>query len=449
VSHSVKVLTKPLGACRPKQKNSTNNKLGGIGLKKKLWKKLSILAMGTLIIGVLAACNKGAADGDGKVKTVKIGTILPLSGAAAQLGENSQKAIDMAVEEINENGGIKSLGGAKLEIVYGDSQGKPPVGVSEAERLLSNKDIVLLNGAWQSGVTLPASEVAERNKKVWIAPVPSDDSVTSRGFKYVFRLADTSKMRVAGQVDFLNHLNTLDPIKRVAIVYENTAWGQGVANSWKELLPKAGYEIVLEEGYDGNAAELTPVATKVKSANPDAVLMVSYLKDATLLTKAFTEQKVAPKAYIATSGGYADAEYLTNVGDASLGFFDIAAWESDVSRPFSKETNDKFKSKYGHDMNGEMVKEYVAIYTIADVLERAGSVDSEKVRDAFASSNIVEGPTQMYAKTINFDETGTLPEPGLVIVQFQEIDGKVERVTIYPPEDAREGSKLVYPYNSK
>ncbi|WP_438315221.1 ABC transporter substrate-binding protein [Sporosarcina sp. FA9] len=421
-------------------------------MKNKIWKRLSILAVGSILIASLAACGKEGStggDSDEKVKIVKIGTILPLSGAAAQLGENSKKSIDMAVEEINENGGIKSLGGAKLEIVYGDSQGKPPVGVSEAERLLSNKDIVLLNGAWQSGVTLPASEVAERNKKVWLAPVASDDSVTSRGFEYVFRIADTSAMRVAGQVEFINYLSTIDPIKTVALVYENTAWGQGVANSWKEQLPAAGYEIVLEEGYDGNAAELTPVATKVKSAKPDAVLMVSYLKDATLLTKAFTEQKVTPKAFIATSGGYADAEYLNNVGDAPLGFFDIAAWEADVNRPFSKETNDKFIEKYGHGMNGEMVKEYVGIYTIADVLERAGSVDSEKIRDAFASTNIVEGPTQMYAKTINFDETGTLPEPGLVFTQFQEVDGKVQRVTVFPLEDARDGAEIVYPYAPK
>lgn len=416
-----------------------------------MWKKLSFLAVSSFIITSLVGCSDdNTASGSGEdVKTVKIGTILPLSGAAAQLGENSKKSIDMAVEEINAKGGIKSLGGAKLEIVYGDSQGKPQVGVSEAERLLSDKDVVLLNGAWQSGVTLPASEVAERNKKVWLAPVASDDSVTSRGFKYVFRLADTSTMRVEAQVDFLDHLSSIDPIKTVALVYENTAWGQGVANAWKEKLPAAGYEIVLEEGYDGNAAELTPVATKVKNAKPDAVLMVSYLKDATLLTKAFTEQKVNPKAFIATSGGYADAEYLTNVGNAPLGFFDIAAWEADVNRPFSNETNEKFNKKYGHDMNGEMVKEYVGIYTIADVLERAGSVDSEKVREAFASSSIVEGPAQMYAKEINFDETGTLPEPGLVFIQFQEVDGEIERVTIYPKEDAREGAELVYPYSAK
>lgn len=420
-------------------------------MKKNVIKKLSVLAATSILIAGLVGCAEKEEKTSGKTggKTIKIGAILPLTGAASQLGENSKKSISMAVEEINEKGGIKSQGGAKLEVVYGDSQGKPPVGVSEAERLLSDKDVALLTGAWQSGVTLPASEVAERNKKVWVTPVASDDAITSRGFKYVFRVADKSEQRVDAQVDFLAHLSKTESIKSVAILYENTAWGQGVAKHWKEKLPKAGYNIVLEEGYDGNAADLTPVATKVKSAKPDVVFMVSYLKDATLLTKAMVQQKVEPKAFMGTSGGFADAEFLKNVGTAPLGFFDVAAWEADVNRPFSKETNDKFTKLHGHGMNGEMVKEYVSMYTIADVLERAGSTDSEKIREAFAATKITEGPSQMYAETVEFDETGTLPNPGLVITQFQEKDGKVERVTVYPVEDAAKDVKMVYPYKGK
>lgn len=417
-------------------------------MKKKRFKSLSLLATTAVLALSLAACN----DKENTVKetnedVIKIGAIQPLSGASAPLGENSKKAIAMAVDEINEAGGIKSLDGKKLEVVYGDSQGKPPVGVSETERLIS-QGVVMLTGAWQSGVTLPASEVAERNKKVWVAPVPSDDSITERGFDYLFRLADTSKMRVEAQVDFINHLSKQEKIETVALVYENTAWGSGVANQWKEQLPKAGYKVVLEEGYDANAADLTPVATKVKGAKPDVVLMVSYVKDATLLTKAFVQQKVQPKAFIGTSGGFADAEFIRNAGKEAIGFFDIAAWESDVNRPFSKETNEKFKAKHGHDMNGEMVKEYISMYAIADALERAGSTDSEKIKEAFKTMSLTEGPTQMYAKEVHFNEKGTLPDPGIVIVQFKEVDGKVERVTVYPSEDAREGAEIVYPYQT-
>ncbi|GAX89263.1 ABC transporter substrate-binding protein [Effusibacillus lacus] len=363
----------------------------------------------------------------------------------------SKRAMELAVEEINAKGGIKSLNGAKLQLVFADSQGKPQVGVSEAERLLTQEKVTLLTGSYQSGVTLPASEVAERYKKVWFASVPSDDSITSRGFKYVFRLADTSAMRVDSQVKFLEDLKKRfsSEIKTAALVYENTSYGQSVAKAWKEKLPKAGYQIVLDEAYDKGASDLTPVVNKVKSASPDVVLLTSYVADATLLVKGFHQQKVTPKAFIGTSGGYADPEFIKNAGEAALNIFDVAAWEVDVNRPFSKETDKKFFEKHKVHMNGEAVKEYAGIYVIADALERAKSTDSEKLREALASTNITEGPTQMYTNKIHFDKTGTLPDPGLVMVQFQKVDGKVERVTVWPKEDARSGSKIVFPYQAQ
>src|SRR5690606_38342396 len=115
----------------------------------------------------LTACGGGkdSANKDDnsseKVDVVKIGAILPLTGSAASIGEMSKRAMELAVEEINENGGIESLGGAKLELVFGDSEGKPQVGVSETERLITKENVAILTGAYQSGVTLPASEVAE------------------------------------------------------------------------------------------------------------------------------------------------------------------------------------------------------------------------------------------------------------------------------------------------
>lgn len=403
--------------------------------------RLMLITVLILSIG-LTGCGKKevtTSTSSDAPKTIKIGTILPLTGDAAPLGKLGKEAREMAVEEINAAGGIKALGGAKLELVFGDSEGKPQVGVSEAERLITQEKVVMLNGSYQSGVTLPASEVAERYKMVWLAPVPSDPVITQRGFKYVFRMADTSAMRVASQIQFMQYIKQeygVD-LKTAALVYENTAWGQGVAKEWKNQLPGAGFEIVIDEPYDKSAADLTPVVTKVKNANPDVVLLVSYVSDATLLANGFHEQKVQPKLFIGTSGGYADPEYIRNTGKATLGFFDISAWEQDVSRPFSKEVNDKFVKRYGYPMNGEAVKAYTAMYVIADALERAGSTDSEKLRDAFAATDMTEGPVQMYTKHIHFDETQTLPDPALVMVQFQEVDGKVERVTVWPQDAAR------------
>lgn len=412
------------------------------GYFMKNYTKIFLVFM-LLITMVLAACSSDtASDSEGSEDVIKIGTILPLTGDASPLGQLGKEAREMAIEEINADGGIESLDGAKLELVFGDSQGKPEIGVSEAERLITQEEVVMLNGSYQSGVTLPASAVAQKYKKVWFAPVPSDPAITERDYDYVFRIADTSGMRVASQIKFMKELaaNQGVELKTAALVYENTAWGQGVAKEWNKQLPEVGFEIVVDEPYDKSSANLTPVVTKVKNANPDVVLLVSYVSDATLLANGFNEQKVQPKLFLATSGGYADPEYIANTGENTLGIFDVSAWESDVSRPFSKEVNEKFNEKYGHPMNGEAVKAYTGMYVIKDVLERAGSTDSEAIRDAFAATDITEGPTQMYTKQIHFDETQTLPDPELVIVQFKEIDGQIERVTVWPENVARKDS---------
>lgn len=415
-------------------------------------KSLAAVLAGTLLLGGVAGCGSSTASGgSGKASEIKIGAILPLSGGAAPLGEMSKRAMELAAEEINAKGGIKAMDGAKLKLVFADSQGKPQVGVSEAERLISQENVAMLTGSYQSGITLPASEVAERYKKIWFASVPSEETITTRGFKYVFRLADTTPMRVSAQLKFLEDMKKQfgTEIKTAALVYENTSYGQGSAVVWKKLLPQAGLQIVLDEAYDKSAADLTPVVSKVKAANPDVVFMTSYVADATLLANGFKQQQVRPKAFVGTSGGFADPEFIKNAGESALGFFDIAAWETDVNRPFSKETDKKFFDKYGVHMNGEAVKEYVGIYVMADALERAKSLNSEKLREAFASTNMVEGPSQMYTKTVHFDQSGTLPDPSLVMVQFQKVNGKVERVTVWPKEDARQGAELIFPYKAQ
>jgi branched-chain amino acid transport system substrate-binding protein len=405
---------------------------------------VSLLVIGSILL-ILPVCLK-AAD----VAEVKIGAILPLSGESTPQGTMSKRGMDMALEEINSAGGIKSLGGAKLKVIYSDSQTKPQVAVSEAERLISQENVAFLVGAYNSGVTLPASEVAERYKKVWWCPVSSDLAITNRGFKYVFRLAENSHTRVLAQLTnaFAIIKQSGVPVKTFACAWENNAYGQSLAVEWKKIIPENGYQIVLEEAYDPKTPDISPVVAKIKAANADIVMIAnSYMPATIMMAKAFVEQKVRPKAFFATSGATSDPDYVKNAGDAALGVFDVSGWDPDVNRPFSKEVAKKFYDKYGVAMNNETSKDYVGMYVVKDVLERAGSLDSEKLREAFAATNITEGIPQMYAKRVHFDSTGTFPEiSSLITVQFQRVNGKVERVTVWPPDQARPGYKPIFPY---
>ena len=416
-------------------------------------KKILVLMLALCMVFTFAACGGsdggGSGDGGGEaVDEIIIGNLLPLSGTAASLGLIGQQARDMAVEEINEAGGIKSMGGAQLKMIYADSKGDSAEGVTQTEKLITENNVQLITGCYQSGVAMASTEVAERYGVPYFVPVPSDDQITARGMKYIFRLAEKTSWRNRDQVAFIKSLaeQTGTEVKTWAIVYESSSWGQGALTALQKYIPEAGMEIVLEEPYNTGTTDLTPVVLKVKEKNPDVVLMVAYVSEAALMTNGFIEQGVMPKAYIATSGGFADPTYFDLTGDNCEYFFDISTWEPDVNRPFSAETNEKFKEKYGYGMNAEAVKAYSAMYIIADALERAGTTDADAICDALAETNLTEGPQQMYSSEVVFDETGQMINAPLVISQFRKVDGVMSRVTVWPAEEARVGWEPVFPY---
>lgn len=411
-------------------------------------KKILALILALCMVLPLIACGDNGGSEGGDTDEILIGNLLPLSGSAASLGKIGQQARDMAVEEINEAGGIKSMGGAQLKMIYADSKGDSAEGVTQTEKLITEDGVQLITGCYQSGVAMASTEVAERYQIPYFVPVPSDDQITARDMKYIFRLAEKTSWRNRDQVAFIKSMaeQTGTEVKTWAIVYENSSWGQGALTALQKYIPEAGMDIVLEEPFETGTTDLTPVVLKVKEKNPDVVLMVAYVSEAALMTNGFMEQGVSPKAYIATSGGFADPTYFDLVGDNCENFFDISTWEPDVNRPFSEETNAKFTEKYGYGMNTEAVKAYSAMYIIADALERAGTTDADAICKALAETNLTEGPQQMYSSEVVFDSTGQMVNAPLVISQFRKVDGKMARVSVWPAEEARVGWEPVFPY---
>jgi len=411
--------------------------------KLSLGKKLT----GLIAAAVLTAGLSGQAFAE---KVVKIGNVEPLSGPSASVGVQGKQAREMAIEEINAAGGIKSLGGAKLELIYADSKSDPTVGVTETERLINTEKVEIMTGCWNSAVTYPATQVAERYGVPFVVPVSVRDTITERGFKNVFRVAAKDSWWVRDQFRFLKDMQeeTGVKLKTIAFVFENGDWGTGFAEKWRELAKQDGYQVVLDEPYPSTATDLTPVVTKIKSANPDILMLVSNAADAILLTNTMAEMKVAPKVTVASGGGHADPKFLENVGKNALNFYDEVEWNTDVNKPGAKETNEKFKKKYGYDLTGESVDAYASMYVIADALERAGSTDSKKIRDALASTNLTKGPAMIVSYDgVEFDKDGQNKNAGIVIVQVADMGGKLERVTVWPKNARHSGYKPVFPAN--
>jgi branched-chain amino acid transport system substrate-binding protein len=394
----------------------------------------------------------GSAGFGEAAQTVKIGNIIPLSGPSAAVGIQGQKAREMAVEEINAAGGIKSLGGAKLELLFSDSKGDPTTGVTEAERMINSEKVHLLTGCWNSAVTYPTTQVAERYGMPFIVPVSVRDTITERGFKNVFRIAAKDSWWTRDQFQFLKDMQQEFgiTIKNVAFVYENGDWGNGFAENWRAMAKAAGYKVVLDEPYPSTASDLTPVVIKLKRANADVVFMTSNAADAILLTNTMAEMKVNVKAIIASGGGHADPSFITAAGKNAEYLFDIVEWEADLNRPGLKATNDRFKAKYGQNLNGESVDAYAAMYLIKDVLERAGSVDPAKIRSALASTKLCGGDVGLLAyDCIEFDATGQNKNASPVIVQLRQQGDTMDRITVWPKNVRRAGYTPVFPQPAK
>jgi len=379
---------------------------------------------------------------------VKIGNIIPLSGPSASVGQQGKNAREMAVEEINAAGGIQSLGGAKLEMLYADSESKPEKGVAEAERFINTEKVHVLTGCWNSAVTYPTTAVAERYGVPFIVPVSVADKITEQGFKTVFRIAAKDSWWTRDQFAFLKDMekefNT--KVEKLAFVYENGDWGKGFAGQWKDLATKGGYKIVLDEPYPSTATDLSPVAQKIKRAQPDVLLLVSNAADAILLTNTLAEYKVKLKAVIGSGGGHADPSFVKATGKNAQYMFDIVEWETDVNKPGAKEANAKYNARYGSNLTGEAVDAYLAMYVLKDALERAGSLDPAKIREALASTNLRSGPGMIVGyDAVEFDQNGQNKHAALVMVQINDLGNGLERVTVWPKNARRAGYTPTFP----
>ena len=341
---------------------------------------VSVLFMGLFCLGGVS----NAAT----VSEVPIGVIYPLSGPVAEIGNTCLKGVTLAIEQKNAQGGIKSLGGAKLKMYVSDSQGKPEVGVVETNKLIQKKVVAVL-GAYQSSVTLPTSQVAEKGKTPYVNGNAVADQITERpGFKYVFRTLSKASWMSESQLDFIKDLikKTGVPIKTAVIMYENTLWGQSQAKAWRKLAPKYNLKLVADLPYSAKATDYTPMVSKAKSAAPDVVLMASYITDAMLMQRSFKQMNFNCKAIIGSGGGHTEPAFVKNVGSAADYVFTQASWSEKIKGAGEKHMNiyAAFQKRWGEGMNQQAASAYHSAWALIHALEKAGTIDREKVRDALA-----------------------------------------------------------------
>lgn len=359
--------------------------------------------------------------------TVNIGGLYPVTGSFAQIGQACVNAAKLAVEMVNEAGGIKSLGGAKLNLIISDVQSDTTVTRTETDRLISGNKLSAIHGCYASALTLIASEVAERAKVPLLTGSSSD--LLNKGRSYTFTPFARASQFAKAQLQMSRLVNDKP---KVAVVFENTAFGTATSNGLKELAPGEGVEIVLFEPYSAGFADAGPLLNKVKASGADMLFSVSYLNDLILIVR--TVKQIGLKIGInGGSGGFVVPDFYKNVGPLAEGLQGVAHWNHDVDANAQK-VNAEYKKRYGEflfEYGGGLVAQ---TFMIVDALERAKSADPQKVREALSTLDVSSGYAAMApGGKVKFGPDGKNIYGHPVGVQWQ----KGDLASIFPKDDAR------------
>ncbi len=378
---------------------------------------------------------------------VRIGILSPMTGPAAKFGQIQKNTLTMASEDVNNAGGIRALGGAKIRLIFGDSRGEADIGVTETERLITKEKVHALIGAFQSGVAFPASAVAERYQIPWMTD-GTVDKITQRGFKYVFRAHGNDSLKAKTLIDGLAALGQhFTPIKTAVIFSENTEWGQSVGEKQKNFLERYGVKVHFVEHYPYAAADLTPMIVKAKGLDPDLVIANSYLGDAILISRQMKEQELRPRVYASGGGGFFQPDFLKGAGTLTEGVLVATNWVAAVGKavPWIKRENDRHAARFGMSMTEDSARYYQSFYVLVDALERAKATSPKELRDAIAATNITDPnhrAMMLPYKELKFDETGQNPFATAMVVQIQGGEFRL----VHPDNVAEPDVKVTWPY---
>lgn len=366
-------------------------------------------------------------------KEVKVGLLVPLSGIYARPGAVMRMGAEMAVERINAQGGVKALGGAKINLVVLDSGDTTEKAKNAAQRMVAeHPDMVAASGAYLSSFTLAVTEVTERENLPMLT-LSYSDLITERGFKSVFQTSATAASQAEQSLPVIMRVaeasSGMKP-KTVAIITDNTGASVASVKPMRErLLKELGLNLVVDETFTPPLADATALVQKVRAARPDMLFFLpTVISDAKLVLEKMNEFGMGQGRVPVISFGIAIAEPdMLKTMDKNLlqGVMSaVGSWGSKGHEELIAELKQKYNEPW---MTQNAISTYADMWVIKEALEKAGKADRVAVGNALRTLDM--GPSKYYpGGLIKFDDKGRRVDAGLTIIQWQ--DGVP--VTVYP-----------------
>ncbi|WP_119353644.1 ABC transporter substrate-binding protein [Azohydromonas sediminis] len=336
--------------------------------------------------------------GGAQPRPVKVGILHPVTGALAFSGQQCREGALLAIEDINKTG-IKSLGGAKLEVMLGDAQSTPQAGAAEVEKM-NEAGCSAVVGAFASAICLATTQAAAKYNLPHVVDVGVADQIVERGLKNTFRFGPGYRTCAQVAVNNLHVLNTVagKPAKTVMIIHEESLFGTGTANLLARELPGFGFEVKEVIKHANPTRDFNNIVLRMKSVNPDIVIPANYYNEYALLVRTMQQQRVVPKAIYSVLGGAASSyKFLKEFPEAANGIIDCNHWFN-PKNPKSAALRKRVEAK-GLFFTYEVFMAYTATMLLADAIERAKSADRAAIIDALEKSTFADhimpyGPTK-------------------------------------------------------
>lgn len=390
-------------------------------------------------VGIAIALFGAAAH----AQDIKLGALYPFSGGLALLGDESYRGVQLAVDERNAAGGVN---GKQVTLVKADAVDASQA-VGEARRLTSVENVVAVFGSYASGISQAATQVTELAGVPYFELGATADTITQRGFKYLFRVNPTAKNigdhTLEALVKVVAPTLKVDPkTLKLAIIHEDGPYGSLVAAAQKEEAKRLGIAVVEVQAYSAKTVDLSSVILRLKGAGADVVLQTAYQNDAVLFFRQAGAAGYKPRAVIGGGGGYSLTDTAQAVGAPMEGVYDVDFPQITMNAtgaPGLKEFVAAYQKKYSSaPRSGHSLANYVGAKAMLEVMARAKSTDKDKIREAVLAYRAPAGSTAA-GWGMQFNETGQNTAATLNLMQWQQ--GKL--ATVYP--DGVANAKAIAP----
>jgi branched-chain amino acid transport system substrate-binding protein len=345
-------------------------------------------------------------------KEIKIGVIYPLTGGAAAAGRELRAGAELAADIANQsmpglnmamakNTGIKSMGGAKITLIFKDHEGNPTLGADLAKKLILDDKVDGLLGCYHSSVTKTVSAVAEQYGVPMINGSSTSPALTERGFKWFWRTTPHDRWFTKDLFELLKGLTegkapgvakvSKNDIMKLASACEKTEWGSFTSTLIEDFSKEYGFELRKQLLYAKEAPDLSSEVRSLKASRADVMLFASYTSDAIMMIKTLKVQKVQPKVLWGQDAGFETPEFQQTLGDSIVGILTRTVFLPKVVevKPLAGQVNKMYKERTGNDLSGASARSFTGLQTWVHVLEKAGSADPKAVQ---AAANGIEIP---------------------------------------------------------